>query len=215
MADPVFMRIGLNIVRRLIERQTQMQKAEVIAATCSALTSDGTEAAAAVLNEHYPFAPEVVSKRRFRPLDYTRVFIRDGFVDRYTGDRLLFPPVLRMLSHALPDQCPYHPNWKTQVTHPAYWEVGATIDHVIPVTRGGLDEPANWVTTSMARNSAKMNWMLAELGWELRDAGDFSQWDGMIRWCLGYARAHPEATDSGVRQWVQAGKIALAEIERR
>jgi hypothetical protein len=48
---------------------------------------------------------------------------------------------------------PFHPNWKTEATHPAYWEVGATIDHMVPVTLGGADEPANWVTTSMARNS--------------------------------------------------------------
>ena len=118
-----------------------------------------------------------------------------------------------MLLNALPEHCPYHPGWKTQVTHPAYWAVGATIDHLIPVTRGGLDEPSNWVTTSMARNSAKMNWTLLELGWELQAPGDFSQWDGMIRWCVEYASAHPGALDSGVRQWLQAGKIALAEVD--
>jgi hypothetical protein len=190
-----------------------MQKAEIIAAACSALSSGGKDAAATVLNTHYPFSRHFVWKRRFRPLEYTRVFIRDGFVDRYTGQRLLFPPVLRLLSHSLPTECPYHPNWKTHVTHPAYWEVAATIDHVIPVARGGLDEPSNWVTTSMARNSAKMNWMLEELGWELRPAGDFGAWDGMIRWCLEYASACPDAVDSGVRHWLQAGRAGLSEID--
>ncbi len=190
-----------------------MEKADVIATVCHALISDGTEAAAAILDQRYPFAPELVAKRRFRPVEYARVFIRDGFVDRYTGGRLLFPPVLRMLSHALPDRFPFHPNWKTQVTHPAYWEVGATIDHVIPVTRGGPDEPSNWMTTSMARNSAKMNWTLRELGWALHDAGDFAQWDGMLRWSLEYAATHPIPPDNGVRQWLQAGKIALAEVQ--
>jgi hypothetical protein len=37
----------------------------------------------------------------------------------------------------LPERFPFHPNWKTDVTHPAYWEVSATIDHLTPVTRGG------------------------------------------------------------------------------
>lgn len=189
-----------------------MEKADIIATVCNALVSDGTEAAAAILDESYPFAPDLVYTRRFRPVEYTRVFINDGFVDRYTGERLLFPTVLRMLSHALPERFPFHPNWKTQVTHPAYWEVSATIDHVIPVTRGGPDEPSNWVTTSMARNSAKLNWTLSELGWELHPAGDFTQWDGMLRWCLEYANTHPIPPDNGIRKWLQAGKIALAEV---
>jgi hypothetical protein len=190
-----------------------MRKAEIIAAVCSGLSTSGVEVATAILDGNYPFAPESVSKRRFRPLEYTRVFVRDGFLDRYTGERLVFPPVLRMLSHALPERFPFHPNWKTDVTHPAYWEVSATIDHLTPVTRGGADEPSNWVTTSMARNSAKMNWMLSELGWELRPGGDFRQWDGQMRWCLQYASAHPEALDVGIRQWLRAGTTVLAELE--
>ena len=189
-----------------------MQKAQIVASVCAALRDDTVEAAATILDRDYPFAPEALSKRRFRPLDYTRVFIRDGFLDRYTGDRLVFPPVLRMLSHALPERFPYHPNWKTQATHPAYWEIGATIDHLVPITRGGADEPSNWVTTSMARNSAKMNWMVSELGWELRPPGDFRQWDGLLRWCLQYAADHPRAIgDSGMRQWLRAGAAAASK----
>ena len=40
-----------------------------------------------------------------------------------------------------------------------------TIDHVIPVARGGADDESNVVTTSMLRNSAKSNWLLDEVGW--------------------------------------------------
>ncbi len=191
-----------------------MEKAEIISTVCSALAAGRTDSAVSILERDYPFAPELVIKRRFRSLDYTRVFIRDGFVDRYTGERLVFPPVLRILSHALPERFPYHPNWKTQVTHPAYWELGATIDHRVPVTRGGVDEPSNWLTTSMARNSAKMNWTVEEVGWRVWPAGDFGQWDGLIRWCLQYANTHPEMLrNNGLRHWLQAGSVALAEVE--
>ena len=62
-----------------------MQKTDVIAAVCVALANGDSGAAESMLQRNYPFAPELVTKRRFRPLDYTRVFIRDGFVDRYTG----------------------------------------------------------------------------------------------------------------------------------
>lgn len=181
----------------------------MIAAACAALANDDSDAAASLLRNEYPFAPELVTKRKFRPLEYTRIFIRDGFVDRYTSQRLVFPPVLRLVSHSLPKAFPYHPNWKTHVTHPAYWEVGATIDHLIPVTRGGPDDPSNWYTTSMARNSAKMNCTLAELGWELKPPGDLRDWDGLLSWCIQYSVRHPEAvTDSGLR----AGSTALAEL---
>ena len=192
-----------------------MKKAQVIAAVCAALDADGVEAAAALVDREYPFAPETPTKRRTRVLDYTRVFLRDGFVDRYSGERLVFPPVLRLLSTFMPDRFPYHPNWKTHVTHAAYWEIGATIDHLRPVTRGGVDEPSNWITTSMARNSAKMHWTLEELGWVLRPPGNLREWDGLIHWCMKYALDHGHAVaDNGVRQWLRAGSIALTELEQ-
>jgi len=59
-----------------------------------------------------------------------------------------------------------------------------TIDHVVPVARGGADDETNWVATSMLRNSANANWTLAELGWALRPASRDDTWDSMIGHCL-------------------------------
>jgi 5-methylcytosine-specific restriction endonuclease McrA len=36
-------------------------------------------------------------------LDSVRVFLRNRFLDRYTGDRPVFPPVLRLILEALPE----------------------------------------------------------------------------------------------------------------
>jgi hypothetical protein len=85
-----------------------------------------------LLNRDYPFASHPPTKRQYGPLESTRVFVRDGLIDRYTAERLIFPPVLRVISAELPVDFPYHTNWKTDVTHPAYWEVGATRHHVLP-----------------------------------------------------------------------------------
>lgn len=179
-----------------------IQKSLVIAAVCQALSNGATDGASSLLKRDYPFAPQMTARRQYGPLESTRVFIRDGFIDRYTGERLVFPPVLRVISASLPTDFPFHPNWKTNVTHPAYWELGATIDHVVPVSRGRTDEESNWVTTSMARNSAKMNWTLEELGWTLYPPGEFTAWDGLIRWFLQYASTHPRAlTNASVREW--------------
>jgi len=186
-------------------------KPAVIAAVCRALSDRGAEAATNVLRREYPFKPDPITRRRYGAVESTRVFMRDGFVDRYTGTRVVFPPVLRVLSVVLPAEFPYHPNWKTDVTHPAYWEVGATIDHLVPVTRGGRDDESNWITASMASNSAKMNWSLEELRWTLHPPGDFREWDGLIRWFLDYSATHSEVLANGsVRQWHRAAKLAMA-----
>jgi hypothetical protein len=117
-----------------------------------------------------------------------RVFVRDGFIDRYSGNRLLFPPVLRLLSVMLPDAFPFHCNWKMNKTHPAYWELFPTLDHIVPVARGGPDHEDNLVSTSMLRNSAKANLTLEELGWSINPPGDMNQWDGMLAWCVELLR---------------------------
>jgi hypothetical protein len=185
----------------------------VIAAVCRALADGASARAATIVQRDYPFAPAPVTARRFRPTAYTKAFIRDGFIDRYSGARLVFPPVLLVLSFALPECLPYHPNWKADRTHPAYWQLSATLDHLVPVTRGGADEESNWVTTSMARNAAKMNWTLEELGWRLHPPGSLSVWDGMLAWFLEYTAAHPEAVvDNAVGQWRRAGAAALSAL---
>jgi hypothetical protein len=187
------------------------EKASVIASVCDALSAEDLATAASTLRRDYPFAPEEPIRRQYGPVESTRVFVRDGFRDRYTGERLVFPPVLRVVSIALPAEFPFHPNWRTDVTHPAYWEIGATIDHVVPVSRGGADEETNWVTTSMARNSAKMNWTLKELGWALQPPGSFAEWDGMLRWFLEYAARQPNIlAGTSVRQWHGAAKGIVA-----
>jgi hypothetical protein len=101
------------------------EKSAVIADVCRALAEGGVEEAVSIAKRDYPFAPEPIIKRNYGPIESTRLFVRDGFIDRYTGERLIFPPVLRILSLKLPAVFPYHPYWKTDVTHPSHWEVGA------------------------------------------------------------------------------------------
>jgi hypothetical protein len=114
----------------------------------------------------------------------------------------------------LPVDFPFNPNWKMSACHIAYYELAPTIDHVVPIARGGSHDKANWVTTSMLRNNAKANWTLDELGWTLRPAGSFQEWDGLIRWFLGYVAGHPELLqESYFRRWHTATKRALALLE--
>jgi len=192
-----------------------MQKAEVIAAVCRSIGGGDTASASSLLRRDYPFTPGPMTQRRYGALESTRVFARDGFIDRYTGERLIFPPVLRALSSKLPEEFPFHPNWKTDVTHPAFWEIGATVDHLVPVSRGGADDESNWVTTSMARNSAKMNWTLDDLGWTIHPPGPFAEWDGLLRWFVDFASSEPGCvSNASMRQWHAAALKVLAERSR-
>ena len=98
-----------------------------------------------MLVRDYPFIPVEKEARRYTELQSAHIFVRDGFIDRYSGERLVYPGALRALSVIFPDEFPYHPNWGMDKTHIALWELFPTIDHVVPRSKGGRDSWANLV----------------------------------------------------------------------
>ncbi|QTA91208.1 HNH endonuclease domain-containing protein [Desulfonema magnum] len=151
--------------------------------------------------------------RQYSEYKKTKVFCRDGFIDRYSGEKMVFPPVLRLLSNIMPIEFPFHKNWKMSECHLAYWQLLPTIDHVIPVTRGGEDKASNWVCTSQLRNSIKSSWLLKEVGWKLHKPGDVKEWDGLLNWFMSYIDMHPEAKDDKyINSWHRAAKRAIKEF---
>ena len=190
------------------------EHSDILSRVCDLLGRRAGHAASELLEREYPYLRVEPSRRQYGPGDALRVFRRDGYVDRYSGRRLVFPGALRLVSHLLPAQFPYHPNWKTSASHSAYWELYPTIDHVVPVSRGGADSFDNWVTTSMLRNGAKGNWTLEELGWSLQVPGALAEWDGLEGWFVGQVERHPELRPlAGVREWYRA--VAAVRREGR
>jgi hypothetical protein len=180
-------------------------KSHLIAGICQAVLDGELDRAAMVIRNTYPFTRPTVAGRKYTEFEALRVFIRDGFVDRYSGQQLVFSPVLRLLSRLLPAEFPFHSNWKMDACHIAYWELSPTIDHVVPVARGGPDHDTNWVCTSMLRNSVKANWTIEELGWHLVPPGDVQQWDGLLQWFVTYVAGHQEiAQEPYFRRWHRA-----------
>lgn len=185
-------------------------KSDIVAAACDLISLGKQADAAALISSDYPFVPEAAVERRYGEAEALRVFLRDGFIDRYSGDRLVFPGALRVLSEYLPGVFPFHPNWKMSETHIAYWQLSPTVDHVFPAARGGADDEANWVTTSMLRNSAKGNWTLEELGWIVVPAGDLHEWDGLLGWFRKQLTHRPEFMNIPlVRRWNRAATTVL------
>lgn len=97
--------------------------------------------------------------------------------------------------------------------HIAYWELFPTIDHVVPVARGGVDEHSNWVCCSMLTNGIKANWLLEELRWQLLPPGNLSEWDGMIGWFVEQVERESGALDDPyIQRWYSASKEAITTL---
>lgn len=180
-------------------------KHKVIEEACFALDENRILDAKKIIQSDYPFTPLKSGGRQYSEFQKTKIFLRDGFIDRYSGEKMIFPPVLRLISNLIPEEFPFHKNWKMSECHIAYWQLLPTIDHIIPVARGGLDEESNWVCTSQIKNSAKSNWLLEELGWRLYEPGRTNEWNGLLYWFIDYIKNNPEALkDSYINSWHKA-----------
>jgi len=179
-----------------------VEAAAVLRQLCDLLKSDDSSAAVELLRTHYPPPSSQTRRRSWPPTRAMRIFVRDGFTDRYTGSSLVFPGTLRAISLLLPKDFPYHPNWRQSETHFAFWELYPIIDHVAPLARGGSDDDENVVTTSMIRNAAKANWTLEELGWPTTLAPVATEWDGLLQWfMIAYEKFEVVRADPGTRAW--------------
>ena len=151
-----------------------------------------------------------IERKSYGRNDALKIFARDGFIDRYSGKQLVFPGILLLFSKLYPAEFPYNRNWRMDSTHFAYWELSPTLDHVMPLARGGENVKSNLVTTSMLRNQAKANWTLEELGWELLPQGDLSAWDGLMNRFFELVETDESVLqDPKIRMWHSAAAELL------
>ena len=181
--------------------QSLPDKADVIERICKRLAAGDEGGARAIARDEYPFLSVENAGRKYNEHQMMAIFTRDGFVDRYSGRRLVLPGALRLLSKVMPEEFPFHANWKMSESHVMWWELCPTVDHVEPVARGGRDDESNWVTTSMLRNSAKANWTLDELGWALLPDEQLNKWDGLTEWFLAFLAKDSRWRDPYIRRW--------------
>lgn len=181
------------------------KEVDILENVCNVLTT-GQVGDPADLLDSYKFKSVPMQRKAITPCMAVRVFVRDGFIDRYSGQRLFFPPVLRVISARLgQDHFPFHSNWRTDCTHPAFWDLGATVDHLVPVSRGGKQELENYRTSSMRLNAVKSNCLLEELGWKEQPRGNVEKWDGLLGWFLEYVKANSELLDTPmIGNWYSA-----------
>lgn len=183
-----------------------MDKPSIIRNVVNNLISDDNLAAKHCLAQ-YPFQTIEYERRSYSNRTKIFQFAKDGFIDRYSGERLLNPGVLRAISFLLPEDFPFHPHWKMSECHMAYWELTPTIDHIIPIARGGRDDPENWATTSMMHNAIKSNWTMEQLRWRLYPVGNLEEWDGLTNLFIRLVDNKPEIKENSfVAEWYRLSK---------
>ena len=184
-----------------------MEKVEALQQAAKNILSGDIEDAKGIIKTEYPFHKMESAGRHYTDKQKMEQFVRDGFIDRYSGRKLINPGLLKVLSYYMPEDFPYHAHWKMEACHNAYWEFVPTVDHIYPVALGGADSEENWASTSMLHNSIKNNWTLEQLQWELYDAGSFQEWDGLTRLFVELVEANETMlSDSYIKKWYRLSK---------
>lgn len=184
-----------------------MDKIDAIELVATKLLQCNITEAKSIIETEYPFHRIAAQSRSYTDKEKMDQFIRDGFIDRYSGQKLVNPGILKVLSYYMPDVFPYHAHWKMEECHSAYWEFVPTVDHIYPVALGGADSKENWVTTSMLHNSIKSNWTLEQLSWELHDAGNYDSYDGLTKLFVKLVEADNELLkDAYIKRWYKLSK---------
>ena len=185
-----------------MRRRNGILKGEVLKRVAINLLSQNKSEAIKIIQNDYPFVYLPREKRMYTDKQKIKQFIKDGFIDRYSGQRLVNPGLLKVISYYLPNVFPYHPHWKMDECHNAYWELIPTVDHIHPIALGGTDSEENYATTSMLHNSIKNNWTLEQLQWTLYPAGDYTEWDGLTNLFIKLVEQDKELLkDTYIKRW--------------
>ena len=98
-----------------------MEKIEVLEKVGRYLLSGKQECSKKTIKEQYPFMHLAATGRAYTDKQKMKQFKRDGFIDRYSGQKLVNPGFLKVLSYYMPEEFPYHSHWKMEECHNAYW----------------------------------------------------------------------------------------------
>jgi 5-methylcytosine-specific restriction endonuclease McrA len=171
------------VVKLLVRGEKDRARAAMLALDLGAIDAVRRTRAAevAACRVRVPSRTAPAIQRRTVERDKLAVFARDRWTCRVCGSRTLDLRVLKLVSRALPVEFPYHSNWKFGHAHLIYWTRSSSLEHVVPLARGGTDELSNLVTTCYSCNAARSHYLLEEIGWTLR-APASSTWRGLTEY---------------------------------
>ena len=122
------------------------------------------------------------SAQRMPPSSSERaIYVRDGWRCRHCGTRVIDRSMRTRLNRCLPDVA----RWGARNVdkHAALAALSASLDHVVPHSRGGTNDEPNLVTACNACQFGRGQWTLEEVGFF--DPREFpptcDSWDGLTR----------------------------------
>ena len=132
------------------------------------------------------------------PVEPLRTWSADCWRCRYCEELVFFAPAFRVLARRFGNHGYFHPNWKPNES-PLLIKRGASIDHVLAVTRGGQNTLDNYVSACWECNLAKSN----DAGWTPTPRQS-SSWDGLLAAFVGLARSGDYVPDATDKKWLHA-----------
>lgn len=127
-----------------------------------------------------------------------RTWAADAWTCRYCEELVFFPPAFRAMARQFGNAGYYHKNWKAEAS-PLLIRRGASVDHIVAVTRGGAHESVNFVTGCWECNLRKSN----NDGWTAKPQRARGSWDGMLAVFKGLTVERPDESE---RRWWRAIK---------
>ena len=196
-------------------------KVKAVLEVCAALSAGDTAQARKIILSQYPHdktfrkgvkacrvfsensrkksmftAKPIILETRNKEQQRLAIFVRDGFIDRYFGDKLIFNGTLRVISYVMPDIFPYQSHGKTQLSHQAWWDLSPSVSHITPTEIEGSDDTENLVCASTRRNFQKLDATPEEVGWQFLPPGNLDDWDGLLHWFIEYVNKNPDVKEN-------------------
>ena len=140
------------------------------------------------------------------------IFARDRYTCRYCEARTVLIPVMYAISALYGSIFKAHRHWRRDETDIAYWTYATSIEHIVPVKRGGTNHAENLLTACWRCNEEKGTQTLLQLDWQIRPISERA-WDGLgskLPGLIGAMDATPrldtvmKTTRAYFEGWVQA-----------
>ena len=106
---------------------------------------------------------------------------RDGFRCRFCESKVIVKSVHKIFANAVPDAARLGRSNETR--HFGISNLTASVDHLVPYSRGGTNDADNLITACPTCNYGRGNWLIAEVEIEnpFNRPPTIDEWDGLTR----------------------------------
>ena len=112
-----------------------MDKITTIKQSAKSILTGNIESAKNLINKEYPFKKLKPEGRSYTDKEKYEQFVRDGFIDRYTGEKLVNPGLLKVLSYY--SRMHFHiraiGRWKNVTVPTGNWSQQLTTSFLLPL----------------------------------------------------------------------------------